>query len=65
MCSSPNNCGSTGVSVITVLKVLEGCVVARVDKGGRVLNTHSKSLTTMCVSDITSVYLALSSIGVV
>ena len=28
------------------------------------LNTHSKLLTTMCVSDITSVYIALSSMGI-
>ena len=28
----------------------------REDKGGRVLNTHSKYLTALCVSDVTSVY---------
>ena len=38
---------------------------AREEEGGRVLNTHSKLLTAMCVSDITSVYIVLSSTGAV
>ena len=37
----------------------------REDKGKRVLNTYSKSLTALRVSDITSVYIVLSSTGVV